>query len=885
MDTHFREYDNVGGIPISCVNNNITSSNMETMRMFALKQYQLRTLDVLTDFLKEARKFGAKEAFEKYLGKQDKVYEPIAELPLVPYVCLRLPTGGGKTYLAANVVKIAAQNYLDKDFPIVLWLTPTTTIKEQTIQTLKNAQHPNRQVLDGTFDGNIKIFDISEFEQIKPQDIKSNVCIIVATIQSFRVDKTQSRLIYSHNENLEPHFANICANALHGLEKIENAQSDMEIKYSFANLLSICKPLVIVDEAHNASTELSYKVMERVSPACIIEFTATPAASSNILVKVSAMELKAEEMIKLPIILTQNQTWEESLASSVLMCKKLTQIATKDKQYIRPIVLIQAESQNKDTTVDVVKRYLIENEKIESEQIAIATGQQRELDNIDVLSRDSKIQYIITKQALKEGWDCPFAYVFCSVANIKSAKDVEQLLGRVLRMPYAARRNNEDLNKAYAFVSSSCWTNSVSFLQDKLVSMGFENWEAENVLRPNLIDVDKSQKKSVVYFTSKNLDVLDFTPQETKTLEFSKDQSGYAKIKLAEDTPKELIEKISIKLKPDEKKNFKNHIDFISKSQISSPAQRGEEINVPQLCFNDFGAWEAITDRECYLPNGWNLLDYKPELSEFEFNIQNKGQSFEIDIDGARITNRYIQQTLMIDIDNFDLTWTSFELSRWLDRNLRHPDIEQSVCLEFLRKTIEHLNLTRNIQMSYLIRTKFILADAISKKIDGYRDDAYAKAYRELFVMSNPNIKTKLDFAFKFGCEYEYQPLSIYNGSTQFNKHFYELVGNMNKEEEYCAQVIDSLKEVKYWLRNIEKSACSLWLPTSTDKFYPDFIVLLHDGRILAVEYKGEYLLSTNDTKEKQNIGEFWQEKSDGKCLFLMCSKENLNQQIADKIK
>jgi type III restriction enzyme len=765
--------------------------------MFALKQYQLRTLDVLTGFLKEARKFGGKEAFEKYLGKVGKAYEPIAELPLVPYVCLRLPTGGGKTYLAANALHCAAQNYLDKDFPIVLWLTPTTTIKEQTIQTLKNTNHPNRQVLDETFDGNVKIFDISEFEQIKPQDIKSNVCIIVATIQSFRVDKTQGRLIYSHNENLEPHFANICANALSGLEKIEGAQSDMEIKYSFANLLSICRPLVIVDEAHNASTELSYKVMERVNPACIIEFTATPAASSNILVRVLAMELKTEEMIKLPIILTQNQTWEESLGSSVLMCKKLTQIATQDKQYIRPIVLIQAESQNKDTTVDVVKRYLVENEKIELEQIAIATGQQRELDNIDVLSRDSRIQYIITKQALKEGWDCPFAYVFCSVANIKSAKDVEQLLGRVLRMPYAARRNNEDLNKAYAFVSSSCWTNSVSFLQDKLVSMGFENWEAENILRPNLIDVDKNQKRNAVDFVSKNLDFSYFTPEEAKTLEFSKDQNGYAKIKLTKDTPKELIEKISVKLNQDEKKNFKNHIDFIFKSQNLSPAQRGEEINVPQLCFNDFGAWEAITDRECYLPNGWNLLDYKPELSEFEFNIQNNGQSFEIDIDGQRITSRYIQQTLAMDIDNFDSNWTSAELSRWLDRNLRHPDIEQSVCLEFLRKMIEYLNLARNIPMSSLIRTKFILADAISKKIDNYRLEAYAKAYRELFVMPNPNIRTKLDFVFKFGCEYEYQPSSIYKGSKKFNKHFYELIGDMNKEEEHCAQAIDNLKEVK----------------------------------------------------------------------------------------
>ncbi|MDR3092886.1 MAG: DEAD/DEAH box helicase family protein, partial [Endomicrobium sp.] len=669
--------------------------------MFTLKQYQQRTLDVLTDFLKEARKFGAENAFEKYSIKPNKTYESIAELPLTPYICLRLPTGGGKTYLAASTVKSVSQNYLDKDFPIVLWLTPTTIIKEQTIETLKNTLHPNRQILDETFDGNVEVFDISEFERIKPQDIKSSVCIIAATIQSFRVDKTEGRLIYSHNENLESHFVNIHDNMSFGLERIENGQPDAgKTRYSFANLLNMHSPLVIVDEAHNASTKLSYKVMERVNPACIIEFTATPATNSNILVKVSAMELKAEEMIKLPIILTENQTWEESLTSSVLMCKKLTETAIKDKQYIRPVVLIQAENENKDITVDIVKKYLLENEKIGQEQIAIATGEQRGLDNINVLSKDCKIQYIITKQALKEGWDCPFAYVLCSVANTKSAKDVEQLLGRVLRMPYAARRNDESLNKAYAFVSSSCWTNSVAFLQDKLVNMGFENWEAENVLQPNLMDVGENQKRSAIYFRSKNLDISYFTPEETKALEFLEDQSGYAKIKLTKDIPKKLVEKINIKLSEEERKTFKNNMDSIFKISTLSPAQRGEKINVPQLCFNISGDWEAITEKDRYLPNGWNLLDCKAELSEFEFNIKNKGKSFEIDINGEKITNRYIQQTLMIDLDNLDSNWTNFELSRWLDRHLRQPDIKQSVLLEFLRKMIEYLNSTRNISMS-----------------------------------------------------------------------------------------------------------------------------------------------------------------------------------------
>ncbi|BAV58962.1 DEAD/DEAH box helicase [Candidatus Endomicrobiellum trichonymphae] len=854
--------------------------------MFTLKQYQQRTLDTLTSFLKKARIFGAETAFEEYAAMPNKTYEPIAELPLTPYICLRLPTGGGKTYLAANAVKVAAQNYLDKDFPIVLWLTPTTTIKEQTIETLKNSSHPNREILDETFAGNVEIYDISEFERIKPQDIKANVCIIAATIQSFRVDKTEGRLIYSHNENLETHFVNILDNKPLSLERIEDSRPDSgKIKCSFANLLNIHNPLVIVDEAHNASTKLSYKVMERVNPACIIEFTATPAANSNVLVKVSAMELKAEEMIKLPIILKENQTWEESLADSVLMRRKLAETAIKDEHYIRPIVLIQAENENREITVDVIKKYLMENEKIEPEQIAIATGEQRELDNIDILSKDCKIQYIITKQALKEGWDCPFAYIFCSAASTKSAKDVEQLLGRVLRMPYAAKRNDEDLNKAYAFVSRSCWTNSVSFLQDKLVRMGFENWEAENALQANLmLDAGKIQNRNEFSFTAK-LDTSYFAQTEIKILELRENQNGYAVMKLSKDTPRELFEKIQTNLPEADKKVFKNIADFISKASILSPAQRGEEISVPQLCLNISGEWEAVTDKEQYLPDGWNLLDCKAELSPSEFSIENKGKIFEIDINDNKITNRYIQETLTIDLDNLESDWTNSELSRWLDKNIRQPDIEQPILLEFLRKMIEYLNLTRNIPLTSLIRTKFILAEVINNKIGKYRTEAYVKAYRDLFVSLSQNIETKSESSFLFKFGQEYQPLSIYEGTTKFNKHLYEHIGAMNKEEENCAAVIDSLEEVKYWVRNIERSNYSFFLPTSTDRFYPDFIALLTDGRILAVEYKGGHLLSTDDTKEKENIGRLWQEKSGGKCLFMLSSKENLERQIIDKIK
>ena len=112
--------------------------------MFQLKNYQNNTLEVLANYLEEARIVGPKEAFYKILGNDRVPYHAIPGLEDIPYVCLRLPTGGGKTFLATHTVKLAAQHYVDKDYPMVLWLTPTSAIKQQTIETLKNPTHPNR---------------------------------------------------------------------------------------------------------------------------------------------------------------------------------------------------------------------------------------------------------------------------------------------------------------------------------------------------------------------------------------------------------------------------------------------------------------------------------------------------------------------------------------------------------------------------------------------------------------------------------------------------------------------------------------------------------------------------------------------------------------------
>ncbi len=108
----------------------------------------------------------------------------------------------------------------------------------------------------------------------------------------------------------------------------------------------------------------------------------------------------------------------------------------------------------------------------------------------------------------------------------------------------------------------------------------------------------------------------------------------------------------------------------------------------------------------------------------------------------------------------------------------------------------------------------------------------------------------------------------------QFKKHFDRRIGDLEAkgEEHECAVYLDNHPKVARWARNTARQAHSFWLQTSSDRFYPDFLALLNDGRVLAVEYKGAPYATNDDSKEKQLIGELWAERSGGKCLFVMAS-------------
>jgi len=872
-----------------------------------LKNFQRAALDTLAAYLERARMSGDDaQAFAQVLRQRepDKTpppYRTITGLPGVPNVCLRLPTGAGKTLLAAHTVAVAGRHFLERDFPVVLWLVPTNTIRVQTAEALKKPSHPYRAALDDAFDGRVSVFDISEIAQIRPQDLTDRVAVIVTTIQTLRVSNTEGRRAYAHSENFEPHFAHIPASTP-GLERKEDGQ----IKFSFVNLMAFHRPLVIVDEAHKAGTNLSFDMLAALRPSCIVEFTATPNTDprngSNVLFRASAAEVKAAEMIKLPIILTEHPDWRAAVHDAIETRARLAETAKDDSRYIRPIALFQAQDKGQEVTVEVLKTYLIDNENIALDKIAVATGEQRELDNLNLFDPACPIEFIITVEALKEGWDCSFAYVLCSVANIGSAIDIEQLLGRVLRMPYAQNRANAVLNRAYTHISSPRFGEGARALTDTLIEkMGFEPDEAAAVLQqrqPPLPGMDTTgdlfNRVPVLLETLDTApDLSGLAPDIAQRVQVVAQDDGTVTVTVQGEISDELEQRLVANVAPERRARLSAAVQRhrIVQRNSMAPAERGEKFAVPRLFLDVQGELE-LAEKELILDlGGWTLNDYPAQLTPQEFAIHDTAERWEVDLKGEKVIYKHLEQNAQLEIGLLKLDWTDLQLSRWLDGQCRQPDLLQPVLLEFCRKIVAFLTTTRGLALNDLLRFKYQLAKAVQEKIATYRQQAFADSYQTFLFSPQAAVTTSFADGFAFD-KRPYPAAWAYQGAYQFQKHFFGTVGELAaKGEEFeCAKLIDTLPQVKFWIRNLSgRPQTSFWLPTSTDRFYPDFVAMLNDGRIFAIEYKGAHLADNPDTLEKTNIGQLWAAKSQGKALFLMAEMKNahghgLAEQIARAI-
>lgn len=283
-----------------------------------------------------------------------------------------------------------------------------------------------------------------------------------------------------------------------------------ESKGSYGNTLKILKPLIIIDEGHKAYSEGARSTIRNFNPSMVLELSATPPQNANKLVEIYGTELNEEEMIKLDIHLINKASldWKNTMLSSLDLRNNLEKKAkTFEKNtgvYIRPINLIQVERTGKDQRggkyihAEDVKEYLIKNCSIPEEQIAIKSSEKDDIEGIDLLSNDCPIRYIITKQALQEGWDCSFAYVLTILTNPGSQLSITQLIGRILRQPYAQKTKVKELDESYVFCFRQNAIDLVSNIKEGLEKEGLGDISGRISLDTD-DDIDVLKEKKLTY--------------------------------------------------------------------------------------------------------------------------------------------------------------------------------------------------------------------------------------------------------------------------------------------------------------------------------------------------------------------------------------------------
>ncbi len=754
-----------------------------------LKDYQEWALDALREYFQECSRTGdANVSFYSVTGKTLGInvpYNKVDELPGLPYVCLRIPTGGGKTIVACHSIGIAARELAQTESPLVLWLVPSNAILEQTIQALRNRNHPYRQAVESTV-GAVNVLDVEAALYVKRAQLDEGANIIITTMQAFRVEDSVGRRVYRDSGDLMDNFSGIPPHFTDTLEKGEGGNTI----HSLANVLRLRRPVVIVDEAHNSRTPLSFETLARFNPSCIIEFTATPARedhASNVLYSASAADLKSSQMIKMPIRLDTRPDWKELLSDAIRCRSGLEKTATMERrhtgEYIRPLMLIQAQAQRQGRetlSVDVVRQCLIADHKIPEEQIATATGATKELEGIDILKADSPIRYVITIQALREGWDCPFAYVLCSLAESRSTTAIEQILGRVMRLPGATWKNHEELNMAYAFAASPNFSEIANTLTDALVQNGFERQEAKDLIIPGreeqqelpfdriepfmgVVTVTMPEKPEIEKLSTETRNKITFD-ELSKELSFNGEMS------------EEEREEIKSICNTDGGKAGVDQVFFVStgknpKEEKRTPSEKKIPFAVPVLSIKQDSLFEQFEETH-FFDYPWELAKCDALLTEEEYSAKRPdAQSGEIDItESGRVSARFIS-TLQSQIELFagDANWSVAGLVHWLDRNIPHIDISPEDTGIFLTRLVQALIEQRGISLDRLVLDKYRLKKLTERKIDRHRRDARHKAYQLLLFGKKSEVTVTPEICFSYAADpRKYVYSKPYRGRYEF---------------------------------------------------------------------------------------------------------------------
>lgn len=848
-----------------------------------LKSYQKQIIDDLALFLeklKERRNIA--EAFNAFwmLHPRTPITPSFGEavepyknnVPNCPHVCIKVPTAGGKTFIAANALS-AIFKELDPARPkIVVWLVPSNSILEQTVRNFSNPRHPYREQLNTDFANKVNVFDKRMLLQgagFNTSSVRENMTLCILSFDSLRARKKEDRKVNDENGNLQS-FAN---------DVTEDEISVMSVLRAF-------NPVVVVDESHNAESELSVEMLKSLNPSFILDLTATPRKNSNIISFTPAIELKKENMVKLPVIVYNHHKKEEVISSALELRSKLERAAVEAEKsgapYIRPIVLFQAEPKTKDdnATFERVKSMLLEK-KIPEEQIKIKTADKNELQNVNLLSKDCSVRYIITVNALKEGWDCPFAYILASLADRSSSVDVEQILGRVLRLPNVRKNENVMLNMSYVFTASARFSETLDSIVKGLNRAGFSSNDYRQVemesqeiasAKPrndegcNFDEVEESYGSfdmTSIFWNGDDAQqgstsVASGSVGENAKSELQNQQSNFmVQIEhLAQKENEELEKRIeenrtSPVAPPEMEKQVKTYaiksIFKDSASQIVLPKffMKGA---VDGLHVDLFGIGNTPFDKDMLLKN------FPLRNADTNINFEN------VDVE---------MRSIDLDESQKDFTPTIFsvgknqqaEITHWLS-NIDDVERKRQKCAERLRDWIGNMYPIPDPDIIEYIRR--VLSNFSDKDLNQMLNSqsTYAERIKQkINALAAEYIETEFDRALdqdKIILRQHYRisdKLTLSSAGKPLPKTLHEKEENVNGFEETVINAVANLENVEFWTRNREKKDFCI---NGFINHYPDFIIKTKHGKIVMLETKGDHL----DAEKKIKLGNLWAAKA-----------------------
>ena len=812
-----------------------------------LKDYQALAIKNLEDFLLLLDTNNSiSEAFKEFWASRDVNARPPYQnnIPQVPQVCFKVPTGGGKTFMATASLKKIFDALPATQSKVVVWLVPSDTILTQTYKNLSDPAHPYHQRLKDDFNGQIEIYNKTQLlaaENFSPAEVAEQLSILVLSYDSFRTSNKDGRKAYQQNGQLLKF----------------SAQLDDTDEISLVNVIRHYRPVVIVDESHHATTDLSLDMLQNFNPSFILELTATPKNISNIIAYVSAQRLKQAGMVKLPVIVYNRQSQDDVISDSIDFRNMLERIGHSEN--IRPIILFQAESNGKGDrlTFDKIKADLIQNHNISPEQIAIKTADINDLRGVDLMSVDCPIRYIITVNALKEGWDCPFAYILASLANRTSAIDVEQILGRILRRPFTKNFSNDLLNMSYVFTSSADFRQTLDKIIIGLNAAGFSQHEYRvanqnsyadedtqaaqtNHEQPNLFQSPSANQQTTIH-EEVPIEIVDTFPPDNSVKDMTQQalvvhqnyQAGNSNNATAF-SHEELENMTSFPIRD----KFNEALDlmlpqFFCKEDTGSYFEGTTDLKVDKTMFRtNFSLDDKDTvinfDNLNYEIVSFDIHD-REDSPRFKFLSDSEVQAFlgyfdDLPSDG-QIRQCVAKLVTILDKGNYPPTQ---EILRYVTKIVSRFEKER------LREAVQH-------------------SGAYAKKIRDKIESLMTAHAKKNFLALVDSRKIFVKPAYKLP-----QTISPTNFERNWNNSLYVAEEKVNNLEFLIASTLTRLDNVLWWHRNRSKKEFCL---NGFINHYPDFIVRMKSGFVLLIEAKGDDR-DNSDSKQKLALGKIWEAKA-----------------------